>query len=76
MSHPIPLLDLKALACLLGRSPETIRRDLRRNPDAVPPRLQLPGTRLLRWREADVARWLDQHAVGASGTARKEAGHA
>jgi predicted DNA-binding transcriptional regulator AlpA len=55
-----PLLDLQALARLLGRSPETIRRDLRRNPDAVPPRLQLPGTRLLRWREADVARWLDQ----------------
>ena len=59
MSTP-PLLDLQALARLLGRSPETIRRDLRRNPDAVPPRLQLPGTRLLRWREADVAAWLDQ----------------
>lgn len=56
------LLDLQALARLLGRSPETIRRDLRRNPDAVPPRLQLPGTRLLRWREADVEHWLAQFA--------------
>lgn len=62
MSLLPPLLDLQALAALLGRRPETIRRDLRRNPDAVPPPLRLPGTRLLRWRETDVADWLDQHA--------------
>lgn len=60
---PIPLLlTLEDLAAVLGRSPETIRRDLRRNPDAVPPRLQLPGTRLLRWRAVDVEAWLDLHA--------------
>ena len=62
MSTPA-LLNLQALAHLLGRSPETIRRDLRRNPDAVPPRTLIPGTRLLRWREADVAAWLDGHAA-------------
>ena len=56
------LLTLDDLAAILGRSPETIRRDLRRNPDAVPPRLQLPGTRLLRWRAADVEGWLEHHA--------------
>lgn len=60
-SSPSPLLDLQALAQFLGRSPHTIRRDLRRNPDAVPPRVQLPGTRLLRWREAEVNAWLDSH---------------
>ncbi len=63
-----PLLDLEGLARLLNRSPQTIRRDLRRNPDAVPPRMQLPGTRLLRWRESDVALWLD-------GVAAKHATH-
>lgn len=57
-----PLLTLDELATILGRSPETIRRDLRRNPDAVPPRIQLPGTRLLRWRAADVEAWLDRLA--------------
>jgi predicted DNA-binding transcriptional regulator AlpA len=61
--HVSPLLDLQSLARLLGRSPQTIRRDLHRNPDAVPPRLQLPGTRLLRWREADVASWLSALAT-------------
>ncbi len=54
----IPLLTLEELAVILGRSPETIRKDIRRNPDAVPPRLQLPGTRLLRWRASDVDAWL------------------
>jgi len=54
----LPLLNLEELARILGRSPETIRKDIRRNPDAVPPRLQLPGTRLLRWRASDVEAWL------------------
>lgn len=58
-----PLIDLVGLARLLKRNPQTIRRDLARNPAAVPPRLQLPGTRLLRWREDDVAAWLDSHAA-------------
>ena len=52
------LLDLAELAEVLGRSPETIKKDLKRNPMAVPPRLQLPGTRLLRWRAVDVDAWL------------------
>ena len=56
------LLELGELAKLLGRSPETVRRDMRRNPMAVPPRLHLPGTRLLRWRPSDVRAWLDECA--------------
>ena len=58
----LQLLTLDELAAILGRSPQTIRRDLRRNPDAVPPRIQLPGTRLLRWRAIDVQAWLARHA--------------
>jgi len=56
------LLDITQLAALLRRSPETIRKDIRRNPRAVPPQVTLPGTRLLRWREEDVAMWLKHHA--------------
>ena len=59
------LLDLQELASLLGRSVETIRKDLRRRPEAVPPRLLLPGTRLLRWRLVDVTDWLAAHVEGA-----------
>ena len=54
----LQLLTLDELAAILERSPETIRKDIRRNPDAVPPRLQLSGTRLLRWRASDVDAWL------------------
>lgn len=54
----IKLLDLHELSALLGRSPETIKKDLKRNRMAVPPRLHIPGTRLLRWRQVDVDTWL------------------
>ena len=59
------LLELDELATILGRSPRTIRNDLRRRPQAVPPRVLLPGSRLLRWRTEDVRRWLAQHVEGA-----------
>ncbi|CAZ87340.1 conserved hypothetical protein [Thiomonas arsenitoxydans] len=59
------LLDLDELAQMLRRSPETIKKDLRRNPDAVPPRLMLPHTRLLRWRAVDVDAWLGQYVQPA-----------
>ena len=61
----IKLLDLNELASLLGRSPETIKKDLKRNRLAVPPRLHIPGTRLLRWRSVDVDAWL-ANLVGQS----------
>lgn len=55
------LLDLTDLASILGRSPETIKKDMLRNHLAVPPRLHIPGTRLLRWRRVDVEAWLASH---------------
>lgn len=57
----IEILDLNELANLLGRSAETIKKDMLRNHLAVPPRLHIPGTRLLRWRKVDVAAWLASH---------------
>lgn len=59
----LKLLDVYELAPMLGRSPETIKKDLKRNPVAVPPRLHIPGTRLLRWRQSDVDSWLAQFVI-------------
>ena len=56
------LLGLEEVAALLGRSPQTVKKDLKRNPLAVPPRLYVPGTRLLRWRPCDVQAWLEECA--------------
>lgn len=58
------LLDVFELADVLGRSAETIKKDLKRNPGAVPPRVHLPGTRLLRWRPVDVDVWLADYVIG------------
>ena len=55
-------MDVEEVAALLGPSPETIKKDIRRNPLAVPPRLHVPGTRLLRGRPCDVEAWLDECA--------------
>ena len=55
------LLDLSELSAMLGRSPETIKKDMKRNRLAVPPRLHIPGTRYLRWRQVDVDGWLASH---------------
>ena len=57
--NDLKLIDLHELGELLGRSPETIKKDLVRNPLAVPPRLHIPGTRLQRWRASDVDAWLE-----------------
>ncbi len=61
------LLDLNELADYLGRRPDTIKKDLKRNPIAVPPRLHIPGTRLLRWRMEDVEAWLAQWVIQVPG---------
>ena len=61
------LLELDDLATLLGRSPETIKKDLRRNRLAVPPRVYIPGTRLLRWRMTDVEAWLASNVEQRNG---------
>ena len=56
------LTNLNELSAILGRSQNTIKKDLKRNPPAVPPRVIIPGTRLLRWRAHDVELWLAQNA--------------
>ena len=55
------LLVLNDVARCLGRSAETLKKDMRRNPGAVPPRVVVPGVRLLRWRASDVEAWLAAH---------------
>jgi predicted DNA-binding transcriptional regulator AlpA len=47
------------IAELLGMEVSTIKVDARRKPESLPPRLELPGHRKLRWVEADVIAWLN-----------------
>jgi predicted DNA-binding transcriptional regulator AlpA len=51
-------LDIWELGELLGKAPDTIRRQLRSDPRSVPPRMHIPGTKMLRWRKGEVDTWL------------------
>lgn len=51
-------LDIDELALLLGESARTIRRNLARRPSAVPPKMHIPGTAMLRWRLHEVENWM------------------
>lgn len=53
-------LDIYELAELLEKRPETIRKNLKSRPWTVPPRMHIPGTRILRWRKHEVEAWLEE----------------
>ena len=58
--EPIELktMTINDLAPLLKRDVETLRRDLNRRPESLPPKLMIPGSRRLVWLEQDVKAWL------------------
>lgn len=51
-------LDIDELAQMLGRSSSSIRRNLARRPFLVPPKMHIPGSKMLRWRARDVESWM------------------
>lgn len=53
-------LDIDELAELLGQRAETIRKKLRVAPYALPPKMHIPGSKMLRWRAHEVERWLQE----------------
>jgi hypothetical protein len=57
---PDQLLGPQELAELLHRSVKTVRLDATRRPEALPPRVVIPGARALLWRRRTVHAWLNQ----------------
>lgn len=53
-------LDIYELIEMLGKSPVAIRKALKNNKRTVPPRIHIPGTKMLRWRKSDVDVWLEE----------------
>lgn len=51
-------LDVDELAALLGESAGSIRKKIRANSNDLPPRMRLPGNRMLRWRVREVENWM------------------
>lgn len=56
------LINIYQLAIILGRSVQTIRNDMCRNPAAVPPRIIIPGTRLCRWSQENIDIWIRKNS--------------
>jgi hypothetical protein len=55
MSNPSPLLTVEDLARLIHLSPATIRSNLTRRPEALPPRV--PGLTMPLWHPDTYERW-------------------
>ncbi|MBU2834213.1 hypothetical protein HF673_00075 [Acidithiobacillus thiooxidans] len=53
------ILDVAELAPLLCISPRTLRNKLCAEPNNLPPRVKVPGTKGPRWRLSDVQQWMD-----------------
>lgn len=59
------LLTVDQLSACLQKSVASIRSDVTRNPQALPPICRLPGTKRLLWRVEDVEAWLAEHVIGS-----------
>ena len=57
-----PLLSLSDLGKILGLGPKSIYIRASQHPELLPPRFNLPGSRLLRWHAAVVKQWMDERA--------------
>lgn len=56
----VRVLGVEDLAKLLHRTVETVKTDIRRKPESLPPRLRVPNTKRLLWLESDVIAWVEK----------------
>lgn len=56
----IRYLDVDELAELLGESAVSLKKKMRANSSEVPPRMHLPGSKMLRWRLHEVENWISE----------------
>ena len=61
-ADPDRLLTVEDMERYTGRKASTIRVDVTRRPETLPPRWHIPGTRLVRWRLGDVVEWMRENS--------------
>jgi len=54
-------LDVEELSVILRKAPSTIKVDLRRRPERIPPPIRIPGSGKLLWIESDVEYWFKKY---------------
>lgn len=63
LENDITVLTVEQLARLVHKSPSSIRSDVSRNPNSLPPICRLPGSKRLLWLRDDVMQWLSACVV-------------
>jgi len=57
--NDVRVLGVEDVAKLLHRTVETVKTDIRRKPESLPPRFRVPNTKRLLWLESDVLVWME-----------------
>jgi predicted DNA-binding transcriptional regulator AlpA len=52
------LVGYEYVAAALNKAPSTVRIDMTRRPESLPPRARIPG-RKVQWFESDVIEWME-----------------
>lgn len=58
MTAPLKIITVEDLSAILHKEPSTIRRDVSRAPERLPPKLDIPGSNKLLWLLTDVNEWI------------------
>lgn len=56
-------IGVNELSVIIHRPVPSIKSDLSRKPESLPPRVVMPGSKKLLWIESDVFQWLEQCRV-------------
>lgn len=56
----IKTIGVIELSTLIHRAVPTIKSDINRKPESLPPRIVIPGSKKLVWLESDVLHWLER----------------
>ena len=54
----LKMMTVEELSALIHRAVPSIKSDLTRKPESLPPRIKMPGSKRLLWLEQDVIDWL------------------
>lgn len=66
MNPDVKVVGPEYLVPLIHRAVATIKVDLRRRPESLPPRLLIPGSTKILWLESDWLAWLEGCRTAAS----------
>jgi predicted DNA-binding transcriptional regulator AlpA len=60
-------IGIEEIAKILRKAPETVRVDVTRKPETLPPRLNIPGSKRVLWLRSDVNDWLRSMSTAGGG---------